>query len=315
MFNIVERRYWYFFLSALVLVPGIISLVVFGLPRAIDFAGGTMYVMQFESPEAVTEEGLREIYAANGFEEAHVVEQHDPETGELLRHQVRSTEVSPMEKAALDADLEAAFGPFDVLLFETVGPSVGAEVTRNATIAVALAAIGIMLYLSFVFRAVPHPVRYGVCAIIAMLHDVFVVLGLASIMGWLFGWEIDALFLTALLTVIGFSVHDSIVVFDRIRENVGRLRGIPYEQVVNHSIIQTLDRSINTQLTALFTLVAVYAFSQGELEQFVFWLIVGLISGTYSSIFNAAPLLVVWENREWRTWFGRGDETTAETAA
>jgi preprotein translocase subunit SecF len=155
------------------------------------------------------------------------------------------------------------------------------------------------------FRHLPHPVRYGICTIFALIHDVLLMLGVASIAGALLGWEIDALFLTALLTIIGFSVHDSVVVFDRIRENAGRMRGAPYESVVNHSIIQTLDRSINTQLTAIFTLVAIFVFSDGQLQRFLFWLIIGIISGTYSSIFIAAPLLVVWEHREWQRWFGR----------
>jgi preprotein translocase subunit SecF len=221
-------------------------------------------------------------------------------------YQIRSDALDQNQKVAVSGELEERFGPFVELRFETVGPTVGALVTRNATIAVIMASVGILLYLTIAFHAVPNPIRYGTCAIIAMLHDVFIVVGLASIMGVAFGWEVDALFLTALLTIIGFSVHDSIVVFDRIRENVGRMRGTAYERIVNHSIIQTLDRSINTQLTALFTLVAVYVYSQGQLERFVFWLIVGIISGTYSSIFNAAPLLVVWENREWRNWFGRG---------
>jgi preprotein translocase subunit SecF len=220
--------------------------------------------------------------------------------------------MSPDQQTAIRAGLEERFGAFEVLNFESRGPSVGAEVARNAALAVAMAAAAILVYLTVMFRSVPHPFRYGACAIIAMLHDVGVVVGLASIMGWLFGWEVDALFLTALLTVIGFSVHDSIVVFDRIRENVSRLRGQSFERVVNHSIVQTLDRSINTQLTAVFTLTAIWLYSQGHLQRFVFWLLVGIVSGTYSSIFNAAPLLVVWENREWRRWFGR-EERLATT--
>jgi len=307
VFNIVRRRYWYFLLSALVLVPGLTSLKLFGLPRSIDFAGGALFEIAFENPDAVSEEGLRQVYEANGIEEVKIVEARDSGT-DRVRHQMRSTNITLEQKDELSAALRERFpeaGDFEELRFESVGPSVGALVTRNATTAVAMAALGILLYLSLAFYSVPHPLRYGTCAIIAMLHDVGVVVGLASIMGKLYGWEVDALFLTALLTVIGFSVHDSIVVFDRIRENVGRMRGLAYERVVNHSIIQTLDRSINTQLTAIFTLVAVYIYSQGQLERFIFWLIVGIISGTYSSIFNAAPLLVVWENRDWRHWFGR----------
>jgi preprotein translocase subunit SecF len=184
-------------------------------------------------------------------------------------------------------------------------------VTRSAALAVMLAALGILSYLTFAFRTVPHPFRYGVAAIIAMLHDVFLVLGVAAMLGHFLGWEVDQLFLTALMTVIGFSVHDTIVVFDRIRENVGRMRGLPFDRVVNHSIVQTLDRSINTQLTAVFTLMSILVFSSGQLYQFVFWLLIGIISGTYSSIFNAAQILVIWENREWRNWFGRGRNETS----
>jgi preprotein translocase subunit SecF len=138
-----------------------------------------------------------------------------------------------------------------------------------------------------------------------MLHDVFVVLGLESILGYVFGWQVDSLFLTALLTVIGFSVHDTIVVFDRIRENMIRHRGEDFELIVNHSIIQTLDRSINTQLTVMFTLLAMVLFGGVTIRHFVTILLLGVFSGSYSSIFNAASILVVWENREWRTWFRR----------
>lgn len=313
MFNIVERRYWFFLLSALVVVPGLVALIIVGLPRSIDFTGGAVYSVQFAKGDAVTEAGVREVYEANGVGDVTVVEARDPAT-DALRHQIRSREISPDQKTALQAALRARFGEFTELQFDSVGPSVGAEVTRNATIAVIMAAIAIMIYLTVMFANVPHPIRYGVAAVIAMLHDVLVVVGVAAVLGHFLKWEVDALFLTALLTVLAFSVHDTIVVFDRIRENVTRLRGARFETVVNHSIVQTLDRSINTQLTALFALVSIYIFSQGHLQRFVFWLIIGLISGTYSSIFNAAPILVAWENRDWRTWFGRGRSKDAAAA-
>ncbi len=166
-----------------------------------------------------------------------------------------------------------------------------------------VAALAILLYIWYAFRGVPHAWRYGTAAIVAMLHDVFVVLGVAAILGHFLGWEVDALFLTALLTVIGFSVHDTIVVFDRIRENQSIYRRVPYEKVVNHSIVQTLDRSINTQLTVLFTLLALALFGGLTIRHFVVTLLVGVLSGTYSSIFNASPILVVWENGEWKNWF------------
>jgi preprotein translocase subunit SecF len=163
------------------------------------------------------------------------------------------------------------------------------------------------LYLTFAFRGVPHSLRHGICAILAMMHDVLVVFSLAGIGSLLWGWEIDALFLTALLTVIGFSVQDKVVVFDRIRENTGVYRRLPFENLVNHSIVQTLGRSLNTQLmTVEFMLLALALFGGVTLREFAIILLVGLFSGTYSSIFIAAPTLVVWENREWRNWFGRG---------
>jgi preprotein translocase subunit SecF len=160
--------------------------------------------------------------------------------------------------------------------------------------------------MTLAFNKAPNPFRYGMCALLAMLHDVLVVLGVAAILGYTIGLEVDAYFLTALLTVISFSVHDTIVVFDRIRENLAHRRaGESFEDIVNHSIVQTLPRSLNTQLTSIFTLMALLLFGGATIQNLVIILLVGLISGTYSSIFNAAQLLVVWENREWQHWFRR----------
>jgi preprotein translocase subunit SecF len=228
-------------------------------------------------------------------------------SGEII---VRSKVMEESTRAEIISALETQYETsITVLRFETVGPSVGQEVTKRAAEAVGLAAIAILVYIWFQFRGVPNAYRYGVSAIIAMLHDVILVIGVEAILGLLLGWEMDALFLTALLTVIGFSVHDSIVVFDRIRENSRKLRGLTYETLVNHSIVQTLDRSINTQLTVMLTLLALALLGGDTIRHFVIILLVGVFSGTYSSIFNAAPILVVWENREWKTWFQRKKTT------
>ncbi|MEO8082862.1 MAG: protein translocase subunit SecF [Ardenticatenales bacterium] len=307
MFDIIGKRYFLIFLSALILVPGTISLLLWGIPVSIDYKGGTVYHLEFEAGAKVADSDVVALYAEQGISDAQVVTVVADE-GKGPAFQIRSSEIVPEAKNKLDAALDAKFGPHTTLRFESVGASVGALVTRNAGIAVIFSSILICLYLTLQFRHLQHPIRYGVAAIAALLHDVLVVLGLASLIGHFMGWEVDALFLTALLTVIGFSVHDSIVVFDRIRENSGRLRGLSFERIVNHSIVQTLDRSINTQLTALFTLFAIYVFSTGQLHRFLFWLIIGLISGTYSSIANAAPILVIWSNREWQHWFGRGKD-------
>lgn len=300
MIDFVRRRYWFFALSLLIIVPGLIALIIhwaqFGVPftLAIDFTGGTNWEITDISRAPTTDE-VRAIYSKYGIRDA--VPQ--PETIEGKEGVlIRSSEIRPEVKEQIAQDLRALLGNYTEVLFESAGPAIGAEVSRSAGIAVGLATLGILIYLTLAFRQAPHPFRYGVCAILAMLHDVLVVIGLASIFGLLFGWQVDSLFLTALLTVIGFSVHDTIVVFDRIRENLARLRGLPFDQVVNHSIMQTLDRSINTQLVVLFTLTALVLFGGVTVRQFVLTLLIGILSGTYSSIFNAAQLLVVWEDND-----------------
>jgi len=322
MFRIVERRYWYFLLSGLIIIPGLFYLVRYGLRLGNDFEGGSRLDIQAADQSRVTPETVAAAYSAVGFEAApQLVQASGTDDAAAVTWQIRGPSLALLTEGdspkfaryeevqgALVAALEEQVGEFELLAVNDVGPTVASEVTQNAAIAVIMAAIGILLYLTMQFRSVPHSIRYGVTAILAMLHDVLLVLGIAAIMGHHFHWEVDALFLTALLTVIGFSVHDSIVVFDRIRENLGRMRGLPYERVVNHSLIQTLDRSINTQLTAVFTLVSIYLYAEGHLKTFVFWLLIGIVSGTYSSICNAAPMLVVWANREWRGWFGRGKD-------
>lgn len=300
MIDIVGRRYWYFGLSLLIIVPGLIALALWGLPLSIDFTSGSLLEVSFQpATQPVDPAQVRAIYAAHAHADSTV------QTSGANGIVVRSKPLEDDTQRAILAELEALYGPATVLTAETVGPTVGAEVAQRAALAVGLAAVGILAYIAFAFRKVDHPVRYGVAAIVAMLHDVLVVIGSAAIFGKLFGWEVDALFLTALLTVVGFSVHDSIVVFDRIRENQLHNRRMDYEALVNHSIVQTLDRSLNTQITVMFALVAMALFGGDTIRQFVVTLLIGILSGTYSSVFNAAPLLVVWENREWNSLFRR----------
>ncbi|NOZ05692.1 MAG: protein translocase subunit SecF [Chloroflexi bacterium] len=293
MWDIVSKRYWYFTLSSLILIPGIISLILFGLRPSIDYTGGALLELQFKQPS--TQLLPAEI---EGFLQSAGYTIGQIQTSGSDTVLIRTTHIDQDTKNQIESTMAERYGEFIELRFESIGPSVGKEVTNRALWAVIAAALAILLYISYAFRHVPNPVRYGACAIIAMLHDVFVVIGLASLAGHFLGWEVDALYLTALLTVIGFSVHDTVVVFDRIRENIGRMRGERFEVIVNHSIIQTLDRSINTQLTVMFTLLALFLFGGLTIREFVFWLLIGIASGTYSSIFNASPLLVVWENGE-----------------
>ena len=306
MLDIVGKRYWYFLLSLLIIVPGLVGLALWGLPLAIDFTGGSLLEIRFDPGQRPAPAEVVALYADLGIS--------DP-LAQLAGDQdvvVRSRTIDEDQQAAVMAEMEARFGSqVQLLRFETVGPSVGAEVAERAAMAVGLATLGILAYITLAFRRVEHAFRYGVAAILAMLHDVAVVIGLEAFLGHFLGWEVDALFLTALLTVIGFSVHDSIVVFDRIRENKSIYRRLSYEKLVNHSIIQTLDRSINTQLTVALTLLALLLLGGVTTRHFVTILLIGVFSGTYSSIFNAAPLLVVWENKEWRRWFRRRTPASA----
>ena len=294
MFNIVEKRHWYFLLSAVIIIPGLVamiySIVAFGSPvkLSIDFTGGTLLELRFD--QAVLPGDVRQVFTNQGFLGSTVQTTTDEET--VL---IRAKEMQPEAKDQIEQALTDRVGPFEELRYEAVGPSVGAEVTRTAGIAVAVAALFILLFIIFAFRRVPNAFRYGMCAIAAMIHDILVTVGIFSIAGLVLGWEADALFLTAVLTVIGFSVQDTIVVFDRIRENIPKRRGEPFETVVNRSLLETIHRSLATQLNAIFVLIAILFVGGATIKQFVAVLLVGLLSGTYSSIFNAVPLLVVWE--------------------
>jgi preprotein translocase subunit SecF len=168
------------------------------------------------------------------------------------------------------------------------------------------------IYITVVFRGVPNSARFGICTVAALIHDVLIMLSLAAITGHFLGWEVDTLFLTAMLTVIAFSAQDTIVVFDRIRENSGIFKRLNIDNMVNHSVVQTLTRSINTQIVVVdFLLFAVALFGGHVLQKFAIYLLIGMLNGSYSSDFIAAPLLIVWENREWRTWFKRNGAAKA----
>ena len=314
MFNIVEKRYLFFTLSALIIIPGLIAMIIstiqFGSPLklSIDFTGGALQELRFDEPVQPGE--VRQIFLDQDYGDTSV-----QTTGDARTVLIRSKFLDEQAKSQLQAQVREEIGPFEELRFEAVGPTIGGEVTRAATIAV-LAASGVILaFIWWAFRKVPHSFRYGVCAIAAMIHDVLVATGLFSLAGLILGWEVDALFLTALLTVIGFSVQDTIVVFDRIRENIPKRRGEDYETVVNRSLLETLHRSLATQLNAIFVLIAILLFGGATIKQFVTVLLVGLLSGTYSSIFNAVPLLVTWEKGEignfFRRLFRRPERVTA----
>lgn len=313
--NIIKNRYIYFLISLLVIIPGIVFMGINWqqtktgpLQLGIDFRGGSLLEVQFDEGKRPSAEAIAALYKDFSTAEQPLA---DPivQSLDASAVSIRSKTMTDETKGLIVAEMESRFdSKVTVQNFTSVSASVGGEVTRAAGLAILFAAAAILIYIWWAFRNVEHAYRYGTAAIIAMLHDVLVVIGVEAIFGYFLGWEADALFLTALLTVIGFSVHDTIVVFDRVRENSNIHRRVEYEKMVNHSIVQTLDRSITTQLTVMFTLFALVLFGGDSIRHFVVILLVGIFSGTYSSIFNAAPILVVWENREWTTWFKRKEE-------
>lgn len=292
MFDFVGKRYWFFLLSAIVIVPGIISLAVFGLKPGIDFRSGTEMTLQFST--VVDEEGLRAALATAGYTDAVV--QHTS-AGDFL---VRLQELSGDQEAQLVSDLGTGLGSQPTVKdLAVVSAAVASQTGRNAIIAVAVASAGILLYITWAFRRMPKPLRWGTCAVIALIHDVLVVTGIFSILGWAAGVQVDALFITGMLTVVGYSVHDTIVVFDRIRENMTKGLNRDFETVVNDSILQTMTRSLNTSLTVIYVLLALFLLGGATIHYFTLVLIIGVITGTYSSVCNASQLLIVWEKKEW----------------
>ncbi|MGH2442636.1 MAG: protein translocase subunit SecF [Chloroflexota bacterium] len=315
MLNIVSKRYWYFLLSLIIIVPGTISLITFHLKLGTDFTGGTEYTVSI--PKANESTNLSKLigkYTGGvDFVQAIINQKACPGDCQYL---ARTKESTNKQNQAIDKAIKAQYlGAKGVVQQNSVSGTIASQLTQQAIIALAVAAIAILLYISFAFRNSPNPFRFGVAALAAMLHDVLVVLGIFSILGATLNVEVDSTFMTAMLTIIGFSVHDTIVIFDRIRENLARRTGEPFAMVVNHSILQSFVRSINTSFTVILTLLAVFLFTGESIRYFVLAMLIGIISGTYSSIFNASQILVVWHNHEIRRFLRRGSAVEPVRAA
>lgn len=291
--NIIKYRKIYYLISLLLIIPGIISLFVWGLNLSIEFTGGSRMTLLF--PTVVNEEiqnDIREIYTDNGVKVASLQTSQNAVI-------VRSEPILDRQDQQIIESIKKEYPQVQQESFETIGPTIGEEITKKAFYSVIVATLLIVFYIAISFRKVPKPAsswRFGVGAVSALLHDVLLLVGLFSIFGHFYGTEIDSLFITALLTVMGFSVHDTIVVYDRIRENLLRTSGVSFEKIVNDSILQTFTRSLNTSITALLVLLTLLLFGGENVRWFVVALLIGIASGTYSSIFNAAPLLVTWQN-------------------
>ena len=302
MEHLASKRNLWFTISLILVIPGLISLLLFGLKLGIDFTGATLWEVRFDQPTTTAQ--IEEVFREAGYDQVVVQQTGDASDQTFLIRTPEIREGSP-EKAVLAEKFTSELGGYTELEFSSVGGAVSTQIRNRAIIAVAVASVGILLYMAYAFRNTQNPLLYGGSALVAMLHDVIIVLGVFSILGVLFNVRVDALFITALLTVIGFSVHDTIVVFDRIRENLALSPNESFESVVDHSLAQTIVRSLNTSLTVIFTLLALVLFGGESTRVFVLALLIGTISGTFSSIFNASQLLVAWENGEIQSLFRR----------
>jgi len=319
MLNFVKYRNFYYLFSGVIIIAGIISMIISVQQHksivllSVDFVGGSRFEVHFNPVEGkqagqVREGAIDKAFNDTGYNDVRAQQLIQANANGQLVWQVRTAFVegntaqqANLVKTLTNIAAEANMA-FDDQFFiknqDKVSPVVGSEVTTAAVVATFAASFLIMGWIALAFRAVKHSMRYGVCALIAMLHDALVMIGAMSIMGLLSGWEADALFLTGLLTVIGYSVQDTIVVFDRVRENDARHRGEPFDLIVNRSLTETVQRSLMTQIAVAFVLLSLFLIGGGPIHQFVGVLIIGLISGTYSSIFVAVPLLVSWEHGE-----------------
>ena len=299
MINFVGRKQWFFLASWLLVIMGVVALIVsqvrLGSPLLLgtDFTGGTSVVFQFSPP--VQQSQLRSEMAKLGFEEATI---QNAGQGSFVIHTRAITSAEAKTLAdELGADLNSQV---EVTDFYLASPSVGAATARSATIAVIVAAIAMLFYIVWAFRRMPNPFRWGTAAIIALVHDVFIVVGIFALLGLVAGVQVDALFITGLLTVVGYSINNTVVVFDRIRENRARGLSSDFAVTVNSSIVETLGRCLNTSLTTLFVILALFLFGGATIHYFILVLLLGVLIGLYDSVCIVGELLVVWEKREWR---------------
>lgn len=284
--NWMKYKWFYFLLSAFVLVPGIVSLILFGLKPAIDFTGGSLLELRFEDTRILRDEDIKGGVEDQGFEVSSVQESGKNQI--LIRLQPIEKEQAKEIKSIIKEKFEQE--PEEIR-FETVGPTLGKELIKKTIWAIVLAASFIMVYVAWRFK----DAKFGICAILAMFHDSFILLGSFSLLGHFLGVEVDTLFVTAVLTILSFSVHDTVVVYDRIRESQKLLPKVSFVDLVNKAVTETLSRSVNNSMTIIFMLIALLLLGGTTIKWFVAALLIGTIAGTYSSTFTAAPLLVVWE--------------------
>tara|TARA_Y100000588_G_scaffold217479_1_gene231382 strand:+ start:1669 stop:2580 length:912 start_codon:yes stop_codon:yes gene_type:complete len=296
--NFARLRGWFFLFSLCVILPGMYFLLVQpGLKSGIDFSGGSSLTVRYDVP--VKQDVLRNALESIGYSESTVQDFGD-NTFFLRMHLLEDGTYEDV--VAQLADKIGMNAQYEILSFDLVSPVIAREVVLNAFYAVIAAAVGIFIYVWWAFRNVPSPFRYGVAALVALLHDVLVVLGVFALLGWVLNYEVNTMFLIALLTVIGYSVNDTIVVFDRLRENVSIYPNRDFTDNVNFSISETIGRSLNTSLTLLLPLLALILFGGQTIQVFLVVLLIGVVAGTYSSIAIASQILVSWHSGDFGRW-------------
>jgi preprotein translocase subunit SecF len=318
MLDFAGKRWWYLSVSLFLFLASSGALLLWGLKAGIEFTSGSSFTLEF-TEQTVSQSDLRQAMRDLDHPEAriqgagsntYIIRTSELENAPSLDSAAGPT--PPGEIDEIEAALRTRFGEFTREDFSTVSGTVSSEIARYATFAVFAAAVAILLYVWVMFRQLPKPWRYGTCAIVALVHDSFIILGLFAVLGEFRNTEVDTAFITAILTVIGFSVHDTIVVFDRIRETVSNDPYVPFEEAVNASMTETLARSINTSLVVVFTVLAMMLIGGDTIRNFLLVLLVGIVAGTYSSIGVASQLLVVWENGDigkfWRRLRGAAQE-------
>jgi preprotein translocase subunit SecF len=296
VFDFVGKKRWFFLGSTIIILVGLISIFLpQGFKLGTDFKPGSSFIFHFSPP--ISKAQLVQALSQAGYAETEATIQ-ETRGADYVDFTIITRLLTSEEEDSLKNYLSQQLGPYEIIGSGRVSAIVAAETVRNAIIAVVVAALGILLYLAWAFRKMPKPFRYGTCAIISLVHDVLVVLAVFSLLGRLFNLEINAMFITACLAVLGYSVNDTVVVFDRIRENISKGISAEFAVTVNRSLTETLTRSLNTTLTTLLACLAVYLFVGGPISGFMIALLVGFASGAYSS-FLASQLLVTWERGEW----------------
>lgn len=309
--NIVNRRLWYFILAGVLAVVCIVSLATIGLKSGVEFSSGSILNISFEKP--VDESSVAQEMSNLGYKGAVIQTAGNAGTDFIIR--INATNLNDATKNQLTSAVASTLGPFKLNEFDNISPQIASETTRNAGIAVVVAVLAMLLYIAFAFRKMPNPFKYGVCAVVGLAFDLLIGLGVFSILGSIRGWQIDLMFVTGILAILGYSINNTVIVFDRIRENTARGISPDIETVANVSIVQTLGRSFNTSLTTLFTLLVLALFVGASIQNFVIVLIIGTVSGVFSSTFLSPELLVAWQKKEWGSFSRKTDNDLMEAKA